>query len=86
MDLSSSYIIVPGIGTSPVQSWSNGDGGIWLSSVPPTTNPNIAIYCFEHELRPDDSFSWNGIFEQGAELLDELIKLGGDEEVRGNSS
>ncbi len=79
-----SFITVPGVGTPPLQSWSNGDGGIWLSSIPPTSAPDIAVYYFEHGIRPDDEFSWKILFDQGADLLDELIKLGDVAEVRSN--
>lgn len=53
-----------------------------MSSIPPTSAPDIAIYCFEHNLRADDDFSWKALFDQGAELLDELINLGEDGKAR----
>ncbi|KAF8850760.1 hypothetical protein BDZ45DRAFT_184971 [Acephala macrosclerotiorum] len=67
---------VPGVGTPPLASWSNGDGGIWLTSIPPTSAPDIAVYYFEHDFRADEDFSWKVPFDRGADLLDELINLG----------
>jgi hypothetical protein len=64
-----------------LEKWSNGDGGIWLTSIPPTSAPDIAVYSFEHGIRPDEDFSWQSLFDQGAELLDVLIKLGDVAEV-----
>lgn len=72
---------MPGIGTPPLEKWSNGDGGIWLTAIPPTSAPDIAVYSFEHGIRPDEDFSWQTLFDQGAELLDGLIKLGDVREV-----
>jgi hypothetical protein len=76
-----SFITVPGVDTPSLQNWSNGDGGIWLSTIPPTSAPDIAVYCFEHSLRADDELLWTTLFDKGAELLDELIRLGEIEEV-----
>lgn len=43
---------------------------------PPTTSaPDIAVYCFEHDLRAGDELLWTVLFNKGAELLDELILL-----------
>lgn len=39
------------------------------------------MYSFEHGIRPDEDFSWQSLFDQGAELLDVLIKLGDVAEV-----
>jgi hypothetical protein len=80
-----SFIAVPGVGTPPLGSWSNGDGGIWLKSIPPTSAPDIAVYCFEHGVRADEAFSWKALFDQGADLLDELIKLSDVREAGSNT-
>lgn len=57
--------------------WQNGDGGMWLKSMPPTSSPEIAVYSFEHNIKPDDSFSWNSVFESGDRLFRELTELTG---------
>lgn len=76
------FIAVPGVGTAPLQHWSNGDGGIWLTPIPPISDPNVAVFSFNHDLTVDDSFSWNALYDRGAELLDELVELAQDDEVR----
>ena len=57
-----------------------------MTSIPPTSAPDIAVYCFEHDLRADDELLWTILFDKGAELLDELIRLGESEEVRSRMS
>ncbi|BDD64229.1 hypothetical protein MAP00_009067 [Monascus purpureus] len=69
-------VLVPGIGI-PLDRWQNGDGGMWLKSMPPTSSPEIAVYSFEHNIKPDDSFSWNSVFESGDRLFRELTELTG---------
>ena len=68
------FITVPGVDTPSLQNWSNGDGGIWLTSIPPTSAPDIAVYCFKHDLHADDEPLWTTLFDNGAELLDGLIR------------
>ena len=53
--------------------WRDKDGRSWLSAIPSTTAPGLAVFAYEHGMKADDSFSWQTLLNKGADLLASLL-------------
>jgi len=76
-----SFVTIPGVGIPRYDGRGIGNRATWLQSLKTTAMPHTALFCFEHGLVADDSFSWKKLFDEGGELLDALVKLRENEEV-----
>ena len=61
-------MLVPGVGTKPPNEWHDGNGQLWLRSLPSSISSNVSAYAFAHELTPR-RFTYSQTFYQGERLL-----------------
>ncbi|KAH8821382.1 NB-ARC and TPR domain protein [Xylogone sp. PMI_703] len=64
------FVAIPGVGTSPIDKWSDGNEGIWPTSIEAESAPDIGLFSFPNELATEDqAFSWERVETAGADFL-----------------
>lgn len=72
----SSVVVLPGVGTLPVQRWHSEDAGqCWPRLIDEPDQDEICIYTYENGLAVDGLLSWKKIEEEGSEFLGALEHL-----------
>jgi len=72
--LATSIILVPGIGTPPVETWPFCSKE-WLQDTLPSTAARPRVLAFQHGITPNDPFSWEELLMQGFSLLNDIVDL-----------
>lgn len=68
-----SVVVLPGVGTLPLQRWhSEDEGQCWLRLIDKPDQDEICIYTYENGLAADGLLSWKKIEEEGSEFLGAL--------------
>lgn len=74
-------VAIPGVGTPSVDDWDDDANSTWLRCIPPTAAPKKGVLTYDHGLDVEN-FTWQGLIEQGRELLSDLLDLQLKAEVR----
>jgi hypothetical protein len=70
------FVAIAGVGTSPVDEWSDKNEGIWPTSIETDSAPDIGLFSVPNELATDDqAFSWARVETAGADFLGALNSL-----------
>ena len=70
------FVAIPGVGTHPVDQWSDKNGGAWPTSIEADSAPDIGVFSFPNELSTDDYvFSQARVEAAGADFLLALDRL-----------
>jgi hypothetical protein len=78
-----SLVVIPGVGTPTPHLWADGSQECWLRTIKfdKVTPEHFTAAYFDHDLLPNDKFSWQALLSQSSRLLDELSTLHESKEV-----